>query len=105
MSGGWPYTSSRWKRLRAMKLSIDPVCEDCAAIGRTTPADTVDHKIAISQGGEAFPEIEGLSSKCTPCHSRKTVRSAEAGAVRTDKPMKGCDADGLPLDPKHWWNA
>lgn len=100
----WPYNTARWQRLRDAKLRADPLCEDCKAIGRTTAASCVDHKRAISQGGDPFPPIEDLSSKCTPCHSRKTARSTEAGAIRSNKPMKGCTADGLPLDPDHPWN-
>jgi 5-methylcytosine-specific restriction protein A len=101
---GWPYTTSRWQKLRAAKLARDPLCEDCLATGMVVAANTVDHRLAISQGGDPFPPLDDLSSKCAPCHSRKTVRSGEAGAVRTDKPMKGCDADGLPLDPAHPWS-
>lgn len=100
----WPYSSGRWQRLRTRKLHANPICEDCEAIGRTVVATCVDHKVAISQGGEPFPSLEELSSKCTPCHSRKTARSAESGAVKSDRPMKGCTADGSPLDPAHPWN-
>ena len=99
----WQYNTTRWQRLRAAKLARDQTCEDCEVAGRVVPADTVDHVIAISQGGDAFPPLDGLSSKCAPCHSRKTARGAEAGAVRTDKPMKGCDAKGNPVDPLHPW--
>lgn len=99
----WPYNSARWQRLRAAKLAHDPLCEDCGRAGRTTIADCVDHKVPISGGGDVFPPLDRLSSKCTACHSRKTARGEEAGAVRTDKPMKGCSPDGLPIDPAHPW--
>lgn len=100
----WPYSTGRWQRLRALKLARDPLCEDCRKIGRIERAACVDHRLAISEGGEAFPPLDELSSKCWPCHSRKTARSAEAGAARSDKPMKGCAADGSPLDASHPWN-
>lgn len=99
----WPYGTAAWQRLRALKLATDPLCEDCLAIERLEPATCVDHKLAISEGGEAFPPIDQLSSKCWPCHSRKTARGSEHGAARSDKPMKGCDASGNPLDPAHPW--
>ena len=78
----WPYNTAAWQRLRKAKLSRDPLCEDCQAMGRITPANHVDHCHAISDGGDAFPPLDELSSKCGPCHSAKTARGAEAGAVR-----------------------
>lgn len=68
-----------------------------------TPANTVDHIKPISNGGEAFPSHDGLASYCHPCHSAKTARGAEAGAIRSTKPRKGCDVNGMPLDPEHHW--
>jgi 5-methylcytosine-specific restriction protein A len=69
-----------------------------------TIANHVDHRLAISEGGDPFPSIgTGLASYCAPCHSAKTARSSEAGAVKTDRPRKGCDANGMPLDPSHPW--
>lgn len=100
----WPYNTTRWQRLRKRKLQRDPLCEDCKAIGTLRPANTVDHRHAISDGGAPFPPLDDLSSKCPPCHSAKTARGVEAGAVRTSKPRKGCDADGNPLDAAHPWS-
>ena len=66
-------------------------------------ANTVDHVHPISEGGPAFPGHDGLCSYCGPCHSAKTARGTEAGAVRASRPRKGCDANGNPLDPVHPW--
>lgn len=100
---GWPYNTARWKRLRKAHLSASPLCEGCKAMGRLTPANTVDHVRAISDGGPAFPGHDGLASYCPACHSSKTARGTEAGAVQSSKPRRGCDADGNPLDPDHPW--
>jgi len=99
----WPYNTARWQRLRNQHLSLEPLCQDCNGIGVLTLATHVDHKRAISDGGHPFPGHDGLTSYCTACHSRKTARGAEAGAVRTTKPRRGCDADGNPLDAAHPW--
>ena len=102
----YPYNTARWQRLRTVKLSINPLCEPCNAAGRIEAANTVDHIVPISAGGAAFPSLDGLTSMCTSCHSRKTVRGVEAGAVRTTRavqPRKGCDANGNPADPAHPW--
>jgi 5-methylcytosine-specific restriction enzyme A len=101
----WPYNTSNWKRLRAAHLSCFPWCEGCDEIGRLTPANTVDHRVAISDGGAPFPSHDGLASYCPSCHSAKTVRGSEAGAFRTNKPRKGCNPDGTPLDKRHPWHA
>lgn len=99
----WPYNTARWQRLREAHLALSPLCIGCEAIGRFVLANTVDHVIPISEGGPAFPAHDGLNSYCASCHGAKTARGAEAGAVRSSKPRKGCDADGNSLDPKHPW--
>ena len=100
----WPYNTSAWKQLRKVKLARDPMCEGCLP-HRYTSASHVDHVHAISDGGPAFPGLDGLRSLCLPCHSAKTARGPEAGAARTTKPRRGCDADGNPLDAAHPWKS
>lgn len=100
----WPYNTARWQRLRLRHLQLYPLCEACQRIGRLTPANTVDHRQPISAGSEPFPGHDGLASLCPSCHGAKTARGVEAGAVRSTRPRKGCDADGNPLDPAHPWS-
>lgn len=102
---GRVYDRQRWKRLRLAKLRAVPLCEDCRQVGVVRAATVVDHVRPVRLGGEAFPPLSGLRSLCKPCHDAKTVRGAEAGAVRTTKPRRGCDADGRPLDERHPWNV
>ena len=104
MSGNL-YSTAAWKRLRAAHLARFPFCRDCDAAGRLVIANTVDHIIPVSAGGPALPSHDGLTSYCAACHNHKTARGVEAGAVRTSKPRKGCDAMGNPIDPAHPWNA
>ncbi|MFD1789674.1 HNH endonuclease [Sphingomonas floccifaciens] len=101
----WPYNTTTWKRLRLAHLSLSPLCVGCEAMGVMTLANTVDHVVAISDGGPAFPDHDGLTSYCGPCHGAKTARGSEAGAVRTRKPRRGCNPDGTPLDPAHPWHG
>ena len=100
----WPYGTKQWRTLRAAHLSRSPMCEACQGMGRLTIANHVDHRTPISAGGHAFPSFDGLASLCASCHSAKTARGVEAGAIRTTKTRKGCNADGTPLDPMHGWN-
>jgi 5-methylcytosine-specific restriction protein A len=101
----WPYSTAHWRSLRLTHLYLYPFCEGCEAMGRKfVIANTVDHRVPISDGGPAFPSHDGLASYCAGCHSAKTARGAEAGAIKSTKPRKGCNADGTPLDPNHPWN-
>jgi hypothetical protein len=88
-----------------MKLAADPLCEECARIGRNVPATQVDHRVAIARGGEAF-DLENLASLCASCHSRKTASMDGAfGNARKERMrVRGCDVNGMPLDPEHPWN-
>jgi 5-methylcytosine-specific restriction protein A len=99
------YSSARWRRLRRQKLAASPLCEACRAeTGRVVVATVVDHRKPVRLGGDPFPPLSGLRSLCWPCHSAKTARGPEAGAVRTSKPRKGCNPDGSPIDPAHPWH-
>lgn len=102
---GRVYDRQRWKRLRLAKLRAVPLCEDCRQVGVVRAATVVDHVRPVRLGGEPFPPLSGLMSLCKPCHDAKTVRGPEAGAVRTTKPRRGCDADGRPLDAGHPWHV
>ena len=102
----WPYNTANWQKLRKAHLAIEPFCKGCEAMGNAyVIANTVDHVVPISEGGPAFPGHDGLTSYCPACHSAKTARGAEAGAVRSSKPRKGCDGDGNPLDAAHPWSG
>jgi 5-methylcytosine-specific restriction protein A len=102
---GRVYDTAQWKRLRRLKLAASPLCEECEGAGRLKAAVAVDHVIPTRLGGPAFPPLSGLRSLCFRCHNQKTARGPEAGAVRTDKPLRGCDAHGRPLDPNHPWRT
>jgi len=100
---GWPYNTRRWRRLRADKLATDPWCEYCQR-GHRRPATQVDHRQAITDGGDPWQWMN-LVSACSTCHARKTAYADGGFGRRRGKvPVVGCDADGRPLDPKHWWN-
>ena len=101
----WPYNTTAWRDLRLAHLSRFPTCEGCEAMGRLTRANTVDHRVPISDGGPAFPGHDGLASYCGPCHGAKTARGTEAGAIKSNRPRKGCDVNGWPLDPDHPWRG
>jgi 5-methylcytosine-specific restriction endonuclease McrA len=67
---------------------------------RAEPAVDVDHIKALADGGEPF-DFDNLRSLCHACHSRVT-RAWRTGG---EPPVKGCTADGFPLNPRHWWHG
>jgi 5-methylcytosine-specific restriction protein A len=86
--------------MRKQKLQINPLCETCLQYARVEPAAVVDHTIPMkAPGGEAYPPLDRLQSLCARCHNRKT-RCEQLGTAPT---IKGCDARGYPLDPRHPW--
>lgn len=87
----WPYNTSRWHRLRLLKLRQNPFCEYCPGL-RKNPATDVDHRQSIANGGAVW-DMENLVSACHPCHSQKTAR----GEV-----IHGCDTNGFPIDKTRW---
>jgi 5-methylcytosine-specific restriction endonuclease McrA len=96
---GRVYDKRRWRRLRLQKLRQDPFCEECRPM--LVLATDVDHVKAINDGGEVW-DITNLRSLCHACHSRKTRYIEQLH--REHVTVKGCDANGRPLDSGHWWN-
>ncbi len=64
----------RWQRLRLKFLRANPLGEDCARQGKTTAATEVDHKAPHNGEPKLLYDWDNLSSKCKPCHSRKTAK-------------------------------
>lgn len=75
------------------------MCESC----ERAPATQVDHITPISAGG-ARRDPANLQSLCHPCHSGKTT-DQRAGRRWVPEKHRGCDVNGMPLDPAHPWYA
>ena len=67
------YQSTPWRKLRALKLEQEPMCEECLKAGRLNPAQMVDHIVPINKGGASL-DIENLQSLCNACHARKSAK-------------------------------
>jgi 5-methylcytosine-specific restriction protein A len=92
-----------WRRKRARVLAKDDgLCRTCRRKGRVTVATQVDHVVALAEGGT---DDEGnLASICDDCHEAKTLaESKRARGLPVTVP--GADAEGMPIDPNHPWNA
>lgn len=66
-----------WQRARIAFLAKHPFCSgpdsECERDGLTVAAEEVDHRKAISAGGDPFHWLN-LQALCKACHSKKTVR-------------------------------
>lgn len=67
------YQSTAWRKLRALKLEQEPMCEECLKEGRLIPARMVDHIVPINKGGASL-DIDNLQSLCNVCHARKSAK-------------------------------
>lgn len=86
------YNSSRWQRVRALKLRESPLCEYCPA-GQQKTATEVDHYKSLEDGGAAY-DMANLRSACKPCHSGKTAHGEK---------LYGCDINGIPRGQDSLW--
>ena len=88
-----------WKRLRLVALQRDGF--RCAVPGCGKPATHVDHVQRRADGGA--DTLGNLRSLCAEhdnqVKERPDGKRAGGGVLR----VKGCDAQGNPRDPGHWW--
>ena len=68
------YHTTRWKKLRALKVGINPLCENCERFNIAKAVQEVDHVHEIEDGGEIW-DIDNLQSLCKRCHLAKTLRA------------------------------
>lgn len=66
------YGNTTWRRLRRIKLSRDPLCVQCLAIGRVVSAGEVDHIKSVKEYPELRLVYDNLQSLCETHHSQKT---------------------------------
>ncbi len=92
------YNTRRWRKRRARQLAEHPLCRLCMEIrgGKVTAATVADH--VVPHRGDPVLFEGALQSLCQACHSG-WKKAMETGGV-----VRGCDAEGRPLDPSHPWN-
>lgn len=67
------YVSAPWRRLRALHLQANPLCDECERHGLTEPAYVVDHIVERSDDPSRELDPDNLRSLCASCHNRKTA--------------------------------
>lgn len=68
------YQSPAWKRLRAAYIAQHPLCAECEAMGRTEPANIIDHVIEMADDPSKALDWNNLRGLCTSHHNSKTAR-------------------------------
>lgn len=87
-----------WQKVRFLKLSLNPLCEECEKAGIVRGATMVHHIVPISEDSVIRLDMTNLMSLCEPCHDAKHSGAPES------KQVAGCGVDGLPIHPGHPWS-
>jgi 5-methylcytosine-specific restriction protein A len=67
-------SSARWRKVRALKLARDPLCEDCKARGVLKTATQVHHLEGLAQRPDLAFVFENLRSICSTCHAKREAQ-------------------------------
>ena len=68
-----------WRKLRLIKLKLDPLCWWCAREGRIEAATVVDHIKPIATHPELRMILDNLRSGCESHHNAHTARQTAGG--------------------------
>ena len=71
------YDSPLWRKVRAEHLRRNPLCVACTAEGRSTPANVLDHILAVRDGG-AFFDGDNHAGLCRQHHYSKSAKEGQA---------------------------
>ncbi len=97
MSGLYTY---RWQKASKAFLALQPLCEcprcDAGRL-RVTPATVVDHHVPHRGDLKLFWDKSNWRRLAKACHDSWKQQLERSGTVR------GCDAQGVPVDPQHPW--
>ena len=88
------YSNTAWRKLRETYLKEHPLCEDCLAEGKVTPATDVHHIKSPFRKGEVnwnlLLDYNNLASLCKEHHGAR--HAAEQGHISPAEVLKQLDA-------------
>ena len=91
------YGTPQWRALRTDTFTRDMYT--CRMCGKVTPSPVCDHIVPHKGSRDRFFDPANLQSLCATCHDSAKQSQERTGIVR------GCTADGRPIDPAHPWNG
>jgi hypothetical protein len=89
----------KWQQARLAYLAEHPLCAACQARGIVRYACVVDHILPHRGDKVLFWDRRNWQALCKGCHDGDKQRLERSGRIR------GCDASGLPADPRHHWRG
>lgn len=88
------YKSARWKKVRALKIAQNPLCEVCFfmdSLVDCTKGSPIDHAVRLEDGGAPL-DLANLITMCPQCHNTKSAM--ESGGYRM--PANGAEGAKVP---------
>lgn len=87
------YQNTAWRKMRDTYLHEHPLCEDCLAKGKVTPATDIHHIKSPFKNGEVnwglLLNYENLAALCKECHGNR--HAAEQGHISPEEVLKQLD--------------
>ena len=77
------YNSKSWRKLREVKLSMNPFCEQCEALGLLEVGKYVDHIEPLLDAKDKALRLDNLQTLCKSCNASKT--SGQANKSKRDE--------------------
>jgi 5-methylcytosine-specific restriction enzyme A len=68
----------RWRAFRASVLASNPLCADCMAIGRLTPATDIHQVVKLRDAPDRRLDADNVLQLCPSCHATRTARGEQA---------------------------
>jgi 5-methylcytosine-specific restriction endonuclease McrA len=100
------YYSARWRALRKRILARDGYrCTVCRAWVGQPGAARVDHIVRVADNPARTFDPFNLRTLCTVCDAQGHREKGQAKRSPRDERFGAVGHDGVPLDPKHPWNA
>lgn len=88
------YQNTAWRKMRETYLKEHPLCEDCLAKGKVTPATDVHHLTSPFKKGEVNYNLllnyGNLAALCKECHGNR--HAAEQGHISAEEVLRQLDA-------------
>jgi 5-methylcytosine-specific restriction protein A len=99
------YSLAAWKRAKAARKAISPICERCEAIGFIVPMTTVNHRTPHKGDWSLFIDPNNHQSVCSECHDGPIQSEERSGKANQRVGYSSAvGLDGLPTDPRHPFN-
>jgi 5-methylcytosine-specific restriction protein A len=82
--------SSRWDRVSRQYRRANPLCVGCAAVGRTTLAQLVDHIVPHKRDYDRMWSVQNLQALCRQCHdtTKQRLEQMHAQSLISDEDLR-----------------